>query len=310
MNLNLNDGINIQIGGEAGKFHTLPIDTLVKISLTLQDLIQGIAKFEIDSSYEIDLSNFKIELSGFRKGSAIAAFLFTPRIKYTISENTVTVQRNHVNERFNELMIIADKGNFNQLKEEYSDSFRRNEIVKRLSDFTNSTGKSPMAFTKIKKTGELEVISNIQKIKPKILKSLLVDIKKVRENFTEDYGVANIKYKISKDGIKKIDIVDDIRDHDAVLSYVADEIQYMGKIYKLHDSLICTLEKEEDYYVIENSILGIVGTGINIEYAKTSFAQEFDYIFNRYNELLEDELTTRIRRAKDFMNMIVKEIVN
>jgi hypothetical protein len=306
MKLDLINGINIQIGGEAGKFNTLPIEVLIKVSESLQKLIQNIAHLELGSSHEIDLSNFKVEFSGFKIGSAIPMFMLTPRIAYTIKD--IDDQRKFVNNRFNKLMTIADNGEFNHLKDEYKDGFSRNQIVSSLSDFTNSAGNSPMKFAKFSKTGEIQTVSTIRRIKPKVLKNLLADIKKDELQIEEDYGVAKIKYSTYSDGRRKKKLMDEIRDHDAALSYTTDEIQYMGSVYKLNAHLNCKLEKEDNYYIIENNLLDIVGTGKSIEYAKLSFAEEFDYIYKRYNELKETELTQRTKMARDFINIIVKEI--
>ncbi len=307
MKLNLNEGIHIQIGGEIGQFNTLPIEVLVKISENLQKLVKNIAIYELDSVYEIDHSNFNIELSGFNKGSAIPAFILTPRIKFTLADDGVIEQRKFVNERFNYLMNVADRGDYMELRNEYTSLIQRNAIVTSLSEFTNSAGTSPIAFAEITKSGQLRTISNVTRVKPKVLKALVVDVKN-EDSIEEGFGVGTIKYYKSPSGKKRRRIVEDFEDSDAALSYSTNEIQFMGRVYELNATLNCRLEKEEDYFIIENNILDIVGTGENIEYAKLNFAEEFDYIFRRYNELNDNELTTRTRIAKDFINLIVKEI--
>lgn len=72
--IDLNKGINLQIQGELGRFNTLPIDALVKIAEHLQTLINSIAVHGVDKGNVIDLSNFKLELSAFRTGSAVPEF--------------------------------------------------------------------------------------------------------------------------------------------------------------------------------------------------------------------------------------------
>jgi len=124
----------------------------------------------------------------------------------------------------------------------------------------------------------------------------------------EEFGVGSIRYRTTKSGRIKKDIVADFKDHDAALSYSTNEIQFMGRVYILNAYLNCKLEKEDNYYVIENSLLDIVGTGKTIEYAKLSFAEEFDFIYSRYNKLTDKELTKKTLLARNFMNLIVKEI--
>ena len=67
MKLDLNSGAFIQIGGELGKYNSLPIDILIKIAQDLQELVMTIAKYDLPSSDAINLDNFKIELVDFRK---------------------------------------------------------------------------------------------------------------------------------------------------------------------------------------------------------------------------------------------------
>lgn len=307
MKLNLIEGIHIQIGGETGKYNTLPVEVLVKLAENLQKLVKSIAKYELDTPYELDFSNFNIELSGFKKGSAVPAFVLTPRVKFTVGEDGVAEQRNFVNKRFNDLMEIADKGDYMKLKYEYKSNLQRNAIVTSLSEFTNSAGKSPIAFAEFSNSGEIKTVGNINRVKPNVLKELVVEIKK-EESSDEGFGVGTIKYFKSSSGKKRKKIVEDFEDKEAVLSYSTNEIQFMGRVYVLNSSINCRIEKEDDYFVIEHSILDIVGTGLNIEYAKLSFAEEFDFIYKRYNELKEEELTSRTKLAKDFINLIVKEI--
>lgn len=306
MKLDLNKGINIQIGGEVGRYHTIPIDVLVKVSQNLQKLVLDIAQNEIKTPYNIDLNNFKIELSGLGEGSVVPMFVFTPRVKFTMAgeDDGVPEQRKFVNNRFSLLMNIASKGDFQLLKKEYTDNKIRNTIINDLHDFTNSSGDSPMAFARITKTGKYRILGTIHRVKTKTLKELIVKIDDKTE-VDEEYGVGTIRYRTTKGGGKSRHIVTDIKDHDAALSYSTKEIQFMGRVYELKATLNCRLEKEDGYFVIENNLLDIVGTGETIEDAKVNFAEEFDYIYKRYNELSEDELTSKVRTARDFLNLIV-----
>ena len=84
MKVNLSEGLNLRVEGEIGKYNTLPVEYLVKLAQNLQQLIQDIAQHQLEVDGSIDLSNFKVELSGFKIGSAIPEFMFTPRIKTEI----------------------------------------------------------------------------------------------------------------------------------------------------------------------------------------------------------------------------------
>jgi hypothetical protein len=55
-------------------------------------------------------------------------------------------------------------------------------------------------------------------------------------------------------------------------------------------------------------MLDIIGTGESEESAKESFAVEFDYIFTRYNELPENQLSERLLKIKTIINLLVKSV--
>ena len=105
MKIDLNNGAFIEIGGELGKYNSLPIDTLVKIAQDLQEFVFTLAKLDLPTTEQIDLNNFKIELVGFKKGSAIPEFAYTPRVEDKTGLYW-QVHRNAVNEKFEKLVEI------------------------------------------------------------------------------------------------------------------------------------------------------------------------------------------------------------
>src|SRR5437773_2187308 len=111
MPIDLTKGFNLRVEGEIGKFNTLPIEHLVKLAENLQKLLQNIAKHQLEVEGAIDLDNFKVELSGFKIGSAIPEFVFTPRVK-TVTSGDIFEQRTFVNDKFDSYLRVADKGDY------------------------------------------------------------------------------------------------------------------------------------------------------------------------------------------------------
>ena len=66
--------------------------------------------------------------------------------------------------------------------------------------------------------------------------------------------------------------------------------------------------KEADYYVIQNEVLGIIGTGLSEEIAVQSFAEEFDHLYQVLNGLGEGSLTEHNKQIKGFINYYVEKI--
>jgi predicted RNase H-like HicB family nuclease len=89
------------------------------------------------------------------------------------------------------------------------------------------------------------------------------------------------------------------------LPYSFDKIIYGENIYLLKQSLLCEYEELKDFVTIEHSILGIFAQGKTVDEAIEMFAEEFDFIFNRYNELPDDKLTDDVKFIKSFLNYIV-----
>jgi hypothetical protein len=57
-------------------------------------------------------------------------------------------------------------------------------------------------------------------------------------------------------------------------------------------------------------MLDIIGTGQSVIEAENAFAQEFDYIFTRYNELAVSQLSDRLLLIKNILNNIVLKVEN
>lgn len=304
MELDLNKGVSFKIEGELGKYNSLPVDALVKIADSLQNLIVDLAKSQISDSEAIDLNNFKIELNKFSAGSVIPTFVFTPRLKPTISD--LVDQRETVNHAFNGIMQISNSGNYLKLKDQFKDPVTRNRIVDNLYSFVNSFGNSPVEIVDTWEVSEPKTVYKLNRFKPETKKSLLTEIVDEVKESEEKYGVA--KVKITKKG--RYRILDFYSKSDTTISYAPDVIVHASSVYNLRFPLRCSLEKEDDFYVINNEMLDIIGTGKTEDDAEITFAEEFDFIYNRYNELDDNQLSERLRNIKLFINHIVKSIEN
>ncbi|PWV56473.1 hypothetical protein [Chitinophaga sp. S165] len=94
----------------------------------------------------------------------------------------------------------------------------------------------------------------------------------------------------------------------AMLSYAPDMIVSGHRIYSFHSPLSSEVRFEDEYAIIENESLGIIATGRTQHEAEQLFAMEFDYIFQRYNELSDQQMSERIKAIKSMLNTIVKEV--
>lgn len=301
------DNISLQIGGEIGKFNTLPIDYLIEISKRLQNLLQTIAKLSITETSTIDLNNFKIELSGFFAGSAVPQFAFTNRLQHTL--NDVSQQRKLVKQNFQKLLEIADTGEYENIKKLYPDGYRRNAITEDLYSFASSFGSSPVSVVDVlKQKNGINIVPlyRIKKFSKEAKERLKVNvIENKSPEIYEDITIKKVK-TTTRDGHRKSKTLEEYSDKKASLAYSPENIVCGDIVYELNFPLRCLLEKEDDYSIINCELLDIVGTGQNIEEAEESFSQEFDYIYQRYNSLNNEKLTKRLQAIKTIINFIVK----
>lgn len=303
MSVELKHDITFKIEGEVGKYNTLPIDILVKISQSFQELIFSLAKNDIPDDEPIDLNNFKIELSGFTSGSAVASYVYTQRIIPTIID--FNKQKQLVSDKLNVLLGIADRGSYSDLRNIYPEPLKRNEIVGKLYDFSNSFGNSPVS---ISNKSNPDKKYKIVKFKKEQKTELLGTVKEIQEDAEPELRLGLVK--ISKKGDKEKKYVQEtypIENHS--LAYCLDEIDINNRKYVFRYTLISIIEKEDDYYIVKNSQLDIIGTGESELNAQKSFNEEFDYIFNRLNSLDDSKISKHLLRVKYILTDIVKEIV-
>jgi hypothetical protein len=109
--------------------------------------------------------------------------------------------------------------------------------------------------------------------------------------------------------VQKINKVQEVYSKDKhSLAYSPKEISVNNKMYMLRYPLTCTLEKEDDYYVVCNEQLDIIGTGLNQADAEKNFNEEFDYLYWRLNSLDDNQLSDRLRFVKSALNNFVNAV--
>ncbi|HNR42060.1 MAG TPA: hypothetical protein PKL65_07495 [Bacteroidales bacterium] len=308
MKIDLNSGAFIEIGGELGKYNSLPIDVLVKLAQDLQELVFTLAKYDLPTNESIDLNNFKIELVGFTRGSAVPKFAYSPRTENKTGINW-QVHRNTVNDKLEKLIAVSDTGDYGKIIELYPEPIKRNPIVENLYSFVNSFGTAPVSFVEYDEVNEkITPIYKINRFKPAVKKELISEIKDIAEAVSEtDEAVGKIKIS-KRDGKITRKIIDIYSGKRFSLEYAPDVIVTETKNYILKYPLRCLFEKEDDYFVIQSEMLGIIGTGLTEDEAEKSFTEEFDFIYNRLKTLDDNSLTNHNRLIKNILTQIIDRI--
>jgi hypothetical protein len=306
MKIDLNSGAFIQIDGEMGKYHTLPIETLIKIAQTFQDLVMSIARFDLETTDPVNLDNFKIELAGFKEGSAVPEFIFSPRAENMVGHNW-QIHRNQVTENLTKLAEVSNTGDYYKLKALYPLPEVRNHIVENFYSFVSTFGSTPVNFAEYNEsTGKIIPISKINRFKPAVRKALITLVEGSEKTLSETNDAVG-KIKITKrNGKTSKKIMNYYSNSKFSLEYAPSYIVFGQTRYDLKYPLRCMFEKEDGYHVIKSEALGIIGTGLTEDEAEKSFAEEFDYIFRRFNSLDDKSLTKRNKLIKDTLNQLVK----
>lgn len=120
-------------------------------------------------------------------------------------------------------------------------------------------------------------------------------------------AVGNIEIK-RENGSVQTKITSLFEDVHSGLSYSTDKVLHKGKLYELYSPIRCKFSQEADYFLIESEQLGIVGTGKTVQEAENNFAEEFDYIYNSYNQLPDHQLSEKINRIKKVLNAIILKV--
>lgn len=308
MKIDLNSGAYIQIGGELGKYNSIPIETLVKIAEGLQNLLYTLAKIDLPSAGAIDLNNFKIELVDFKKGSAIPQFAYSPRVENKTGINW-SIHRNDINEKFEKLLEVSNEGDYVKILKLYPNPAARNPIVENLYSFTTSFGNSSAQFVNYDLNDKIVPVFKLNKFKSNVKQSLIGVIKEPALSISKSSeGVGTIIKIPSKKGIIRTKVITFYPAKKFSLEYAPPVIVFGSTKYILRFPLRCLFVKEDNYFIIQSEVLGIIGTGRSEDEAEISFAEEFDFIYNNLNSLDDSVLTENNKFIKNNINHLVQKI--
>ena len=96
-------------------------------------------------------------------------------------------------------------------------------------------------------------------------------------------------------------------DH-GTMAYETNKVETSTYIYHFHSPLISHVEIEKEGVYVKNDMLDIIGYGINTGLAYIDFADQFEYIYNRYNSLSENQLSSRLNRVKRIVNLLTDKV--
>jgi len=303
MKANINNGIYFRVEGEEGVTNALSWEVFKKMGDHLQSLFIHLAKFSLSENTVPDLESFEIEVFDFQPGSAVPGFRLRKPKQLTL-HSPLDEQLTAVAQDFDDLMAIADSGNYNMLKLKYQSEEVRSTIALDLFGFVNAAPSAPVSIVRRTKTGFRKVYE-VRKFKRQTLDSLVIKQFKPKDKKNDEY-IARVSYPVS--GKRKRATVLNIYKK-AEVSYSPSHITVEDFTYYLHHPLLCKMYEEDKYFVIENPLMDLVATGFTEEEAELNFNEQFHSKYKRLNELEDSKLTQRLQRAKQALNLIVKDVI-
>lgn len=295
----MNNQIKIKIEGEIAKNQSLPIDFFVTLSKNLQNLISNIARYDVPSDKNIDLKNFKLDLVDFKKGSAIPVFQYSNDGEENLF-TTIEEQREIVNTKLNNIFEISTNDKYEKLIEVYPEPEKRIAIVSELYNFVSNLkgNKATISFNDDKSYR----IKNFKKE----TKDYLIPINSNEEDELKEIQFA--KVEVSKKNKKyKTKIIEMYDKRFKNIDYAPEYIETENYYYKFKFPLNCKIDKKDQTFTLENDTIGIYSFGRSEDEAEINFNEEFDYIFKRYNEIDDKNLTEDVKFIKLYLNNLILE---
>jgi hypothetical protein len=304
--IELHKELLLHIAGEEEKNNIISWEVLKKIGDSTQELINVLAKFSLQDK-PINEEYTKLRFTGFFKGSAVAAFKL-PAPPNLLFETEPEFKALDID--FTKTVTSINKGNFQEIADRYNTPEVRNKVIDAVYNFTNSAGTRPFSIVQKQKPG---VYKPLAKVRPMTIqqKNLMLIVPKKTSDETSIEVNAVHKVKISKTSTGKTTTK-------TLKKYIGDEttpalrfdsIEANGKIYVLHNEVVfCIIDDKPNIVNIENTMLDIYATGSNLKEAEQDMSLQFDYTYQRLNQIPNDKLSEHLLKAKNYINLLVHEV--
>lgn len=303
--INLDKELLLRIGSENDE-HVVPWDVLKSVGDKLEALIQTIAKFSSNPENLTNLNNYKLDFSGFYNGSPVPAFKLNshPSLSLFNEDNA----RQAVILDFSKIMNMVDKGNYQAIADGYEQVIVKNEVIRKLYDFTNSAGDIPVTIVKREQEKFLKVYS-VRRLKKEVFDKLTVqEITNNQNEKEESTAVAKMIITKAESGKISRKIAESYDDKEAITSLKFDKISFFSKTYVFKFPILFQIYSEGQGTIIENEQLDLYASGETKTEAKIELYSQFDNSYRRLNELHDDQLNPKLLEVKKYLNSIIKTV--
>ena len=303
--LNLESELLLRLGNE--DTHTIPWDVLKEVGNKLEALLFSIAESKKDDMQVSVREEFKLEFTGFYKGSSVPAFVFRDASQQNIT-NTDPIKEN-VKHEFSRLMDNISRGDYRELLSGFTNK-EQNVIVKRVADFINSSGDYGMAIVKRKSAGSSKFIP-VYNLRNFTMQAVSVLSKREKEPALEENSeVAFAKLLLNKKpgGRIKQKTVSLYRESEMHFVKEFKAIQTEERVYTLKHPELFKVSQEGKGILLENERLDIYAAGKSVADAETDMFYQFDATYQRFLQLADDKLSDRLLDVKRYYQFIIQSV--
>lgn len=297
----------LRIGSEGT--NTIPWEVLKDVGNKLEALLFSIAENSENPDSVPVRERFKLEFTGFYKGSSIPAFGFREQSQLSIND-TSTIKKK-VNTEFSFLMNEISRGDYRNLVSGFKTADAQHEIIKRVADFVNSPGDYGMAIVKRKsaKAKTFTPIYDLRQFKSQALIALKSPIKRADEGKGESVtAFAKLLLNKTASGRTKKKTVFVYKESESILVMQYKEIEHNRTRYVLNMPEFFTVSEEGKGVLLENEKLDLYAAGNSVHEAKEDLFYQFDATYRRFKELDDNVLSDRLLAVKKYYLLIVKSI--
>ena len=305
--INLDKELLLRIGSENDE-HVVSWEILKSVGDKLEALIQTIAKYSSSAENPADLNNYKLDFSGFYNGSPVPAFRLNSHPTLTLFKEDDA--RQTVILDFSKIMSRVDKGNYQAIADDYNQAIAKNEVIKKVYDFTNSAGDIPVTIVKREQEKFLKVYT-VRRLKKEVFDKLTVqEIITNQSEKEESIEVAKIIITKAESGRVSKKIAESYDDVEAITSLKYDKISFLTKTYFFKFPVLFQIYSEGQGTIIENEQLDLYASGKTKTDAKIELYSQFVNSYRRLNELQDDQLNPKLLEVKKYLNSIIKTVID
>ena len=306
----LEEEILFRVAGEKQKDHSLSWEIFKKIGDSTQALINKLAKY---STLELNFSpsDLNLVVTGFYAGSSIPAMRIS-NDKASLFDKKPFLRA--LNTNFSEILENVNDGNYQAIADRYNTPEVKNDIIDAVYNLTNAAGTTPFQIVHRSPNDPTKFlpIAKVRYMKIVQRDALKVEVPSITTNAlaTEIEAVGQMILKVSQKGRKSTKVKQLYTGKTTALSLRFDSIETQKRIYLLKgEQYFSFVEDPKKHWVsIENIILDIYAHGETMALAQEDLFDQFDYTYQRLNQIPDNQLSAHLLDAKNYINMIVRTV--